>query len=121
MLIFGVKIQVDNFGHFLTPCPTLHICYYDYILPSIALQLLDSLPASFLTLSHLLPLLQLVIMDAVYVNGGEVAASNGMAQAQHVLNWNPKQLDIKTKSVEKTLEPLVLQVGTISLLFHKNK
>ena len=56
-------------------------------------------------------------MDAVYVNGGEVAASNGMAQAQHVLNWNPKQLDIKTKSVEKTLEPLVLQVGTISLLF----
>ena len=60
----------------------------------------------------MLPLLQLVIMDAVYVNGGEVAASNGMAQAQHVLNWNPKQLDIKTKSVEKTLEPLVLQVST---------
>ena len=52
MLIFGVKIQVGNFGHFLTPCPTLHICYYDYILPSIALQLLDSLPASFLTLSQ---------------------------------------------------------------------
>ena len=51
-------------------------------------------------------------MDAVYANGGEVAASNGMAQAQHVLNWNPKQLDIKTKSVEKTLEPLVLQVST---------
>merc|ERR1719445_538223 len=36
-----------------------------------------------------------------------------MAQAQHVLNWNPKQLDIKTKSVEKTLEPLVLQVTTL--------
>ena len=53
-------------------------------------------------------------MDAVYANGGEVAASNGMAQAQHVLNWNPKQLDIKTKSVEKTLEPLVLQVSTSS-------
>ena len=55
-------------------------------------------------------------MDAVYangvngVNGAGVATSNGMAQAQHVLNWNPKQLDIKTKSVEKTLEPLVLQV-----------
>ena len=50
-------------------------------------------------------------MDAVYANGVNGAASNGMAQAQTVLNWNPKQLDIKTKSVEKTLEPLVLQVS----------
>ena len=47
----------------------------------------------------------------VYANGEMLnGAQSGMAQAQQVLNWNPKQLDIKTKSVEKTLEPLVLQV-----------
>ena len=34
-----------------------------------------------------------------------------MGQAQTILNWNPNQLDIKTKSVEKTLKPLVLQVS----------
>lgn len=36
------------------------------------------------------------------------------------LNWTTKQLDIKTKSVEQTLEPLVLQVSPCffrSLLF----
>ena len=27
--------------------------------------------------------------------------------------WNPKNLEIKTKTVEKTLEPLVLQVTTL--------
>ena len=53
-------------------------------------------------------------MDAVYVNGGEVAASNGMAQAQHVLNWNPKQLDIKTKSVEKTGKLVVSHEAPVS-------
>jgi len=47
--------------------------------------------------------------DAAY-NG-----SSGMTlqQAGTVLNWNPKHLDIKTRSVEKTLEPLVLQVTTL--------
>ena len=34
-------------------------------------------------------------------------------QAATILNWNPKHLDIKTRSVEKTLEPLVLQVTTL--------
>ena len=33
-----------------------------------------------------------------------------MDQAANILNWNPSNLDIKSKSVEKTLEPLVLQV-----------
>ena len=27
--------------------------------------------------------------------------------------WNPKNLEIKTRSVEKTLEPLVIQVKTL--------
>jgi len=29
------------------------------------------------------------------------------------MQWNPKHLEIKTRSVEKTLEPLVLQVTTL--------
>ena len=29
------------------------------------------------------------------------------------LKWNPKNLEIKTRSVEKTLEPLVIQVTTL--------
>merc|ERR1719309_909097 len=29
------------------------------------------------------------------------------------LNWNPRHLEIKTRSVEKTLEPLVMQVTTL--------
>ena len=36
-------------------------------------------------------------------------------QAQHI-QWNPRHLEIKTRSVEKTLEPLVMQVW--SLKFH---
>ena len=55
-------------------------------------------------------------MDGVYANGimnGGNIQSHEMAQAQTVLNWNPNQLDIKTKSVEKTLEPLVMQVGKV--------
>jgi len=36
-----------------------------------------------------------------------------MDQAATILNWNPSNLDIKSKSVEKTLEPLVLQVTTL--------
>ena len=78
-------------------------------------------------------------MDAggiMYANGGGDMMMNGtspeMSQAQTVLNWNPNQLDIKTKSVEKTLEPLVMQVcnilgqyavdqhGITSLLFSLN-
>ena len=56
-----------------------------------------------------------------YANGmmnGQGMTSNqspGMSQAQSVLNWNPNQLDIRTKSVEKTLEPLVLQVRLIRM------
>ena len=48
----------------------------------------------------------------MYAGGGTPGGTpSGMSQAQTVLNWNPNQLDIKTKSVEKTLEPLVLQVS----------
>merc|ERR1719260_564565 len=38
---------------------------------------------------------------------------NGVSQADMALNWNPKHLEIKTRSVEKTLEPLVMQVTTL--------
>ena len=38
--------------------------------------------------------------------GGSMAAS----AASLGLNWNPKHLEIKTRTVEKTLEPLVMQV-----------
>ena len=41
-------------------------------------------------------------------NGG--GGMMNMDQAANILNWNPSNLDIKSKSVEKTLEPLVLQV-----------
>ena len=37
----------------------------------------------------------------------------GPNQADMALNWNPKHLEIKTRSVEKTLEPLVMQVTTL--------
>ena len=33
------------------------------------------------------------------------------------IKWDPKNLEIRTKSVEKTLEPLVTQVTSCSLLF----
>ena len=66
-------------------------------------------------------------MDAggiMYANGGGDMMMNGtspeMSQAQTVLNWNPNQLDIKTKSVEKTLEPLVMQVcNLLYIIFFK--
>ena len=35
------------------------------------------------------------------------------AHQQHQMNWNPRHLEIKTRSVEKTLEPLVMQVTTL--------
>jgi len=34
-------------------------------------------------------------------------------KAAAILQWNPSQLHIKTRTVEKTLEPLVLQVTTL--------
>lgn len=33
------------------------------------------------------------------------------------LKWDPKNLEIRTHSVEKTLEPLVIQVRTLNILF----
>ena len=42
------------------------------------------------------------------------ASTNGsFNHAQTVLNWDPSSLEIKTRSVEKTLEPLVVQVSKI--------
>jgi len=36
-------------------------------------------------------------------------ANGSFNHAQTVLNWDPSSLEIKTRSVEKTLEPLVVQ------------
>ena len=37
------------------------------------------------------------------------------------VKWDPKNLDIRTKSVEKTLEPLVTQVSAYAILYHLAK
>ena len=50
-------------------------------------------------------------------NGG---GGMNMDQAANILNWNPSNLDIKSKSVEKTLEPLVLQVRESKISFFGN-
>merc|ERR1719278_1590362 len=39
--------------------------------------------------------------------------SGALPPADLLLNWNPRNLEIKTRTVEKTLEPLVLQVTTL--------
>lgn len=36
-----------------------------------------------------------------------------MAEFGTLTKWDPKHLEIRTMSVEKTLEPLVLQVTTL--------
>ena len=43
---------------------------------------------------------------------GVVGQSQSQIAANLGLQWNPKHLEIKTRSVEKTLEPLVMQVRT---------
>lgn len=45
-------------------------------------------------------------------NGSNIYGTNGNA-ASLSMQWNPKHLEIKTRSVEKTLEPLVMQVSNI--------
>ena len=37
----------------------------------------------------------------------------GVTSSEIPFTWNPKNLEIKTRTVEKTLEPLVLQVTTL--------
>ena len=49
-------------------------------------------------------------------NGGHDILStqqNGGTESASQLHWNPRHLEIKTRSVEKTLEPLVMQVTTL--------
>eukprot|EP00095_Tigriopus_kingsejongensis_P002507 maker-scaffold185_size275389-snap-gene-0.14 protein:Tk02507 transcript:maker-scaffold185_size275389-snap-gene-0.14-mRNA-1 annotation:"catenin alpha" len=50
--------------------------------------------------------------DIRMMNGSNGYGSNGTA-ANLAMQWNPKHLEIKTRSVEKTLEPLVMQVTTL--------
>lgn len=40
--------------------------------------------------------------------------SNNPDLAPITLKWDPKNLEIKTRSVERTLEPLVMQVKGIA-------
>ena len=44
---------------------------------------------------------------------GQEWENGSFNHAQTVLNWDPSSLEIKTRSVEKTLEPLVVQVSKI--------
>ena len=48
--------------------------------------------------------------NSALLNGSSNGYSNG---PQVTLKWDPKNLEIKTISVEKTLEPLVMQVTTL--------
>ena len=50
------------------------------------------------------------MMETLTQNPSNGGGGMNMDQAATILNWNPSNLDIKSKSVEKTLEPLVLQV-----------
>ena len=36
------------------------------------------------------------------------------------LKWDPKNLEIRTRTVEKTLEPLVIQVSGLLLIYFKH-
>ena len=42
--------------------------------------------------------------------GGEYVGIPGQTQGPVALKWDPKNLEIRTTSVERTLEPLVIQV-----------
>ena len=42
-------------------------------------------------------------------NSGDDSGTTQLLQQ----NWNPRHLEIKTRTVEKTLEPLVMQVTTL--------
>ena len=48
-----------------------------------------------------------------YSNGGVANGGAPTASQSLGMQWNPKHLEIKTRSVEKTLEPLVMQVTTL--------
>ena len=39
--------------------------------------------------------------------------TGGQDMAPITLKWNPKNLEIKTRGVERTLEPLVIQVSVV--------
>ncbi|TRY67298.1 hypothetical protein TCAL_02266 [Tigriopus californicus] len=46
-------------------------------------------------------------------NGSNIYGTTNGNAASLSMQWNPKHLEIKTRSVEKTLEPLVMQVTTL--------
>ncbi len=48
-----------------------------------------------------------------FFSSSSVIMSSSAESASLGLAWNPKHLEIKTRSVERTLEPLVMQVRTV--------
>ena len=55
-----------------------------------------------------------------YANGGgllqDLPMKGGLPQ-ELGMKWNPRNLEIKTRSVERNLEPLVMQVRHYSIMF----
>ena len=49
---------------------------------------------------------------------GTMSSMSGSMTGTLQIKWDPKNLEIRTKSVEKTLEPLVTQVNSLSF-FHR--
>lgn len=49
-------------------------------------------------------------MNNSLLNGNSLNGNLNGSNGHISLNWDPKKLEIKTRSVEKTLEPLVMQV-----------
>lgn len=61
------------------------------------------------TLEDLVHLTMPVMMPGL---GVDYMGIPGQTQGPVALKWDPKNLEIRTTSVERTLEPLVIQVDT---------
>ena len=53
------------------------------------------------------------LANGVYGVATTPSQLNGADTTAQQLHWNPRHLEIKTRSVEKTLESLVMQVTTL--------
>lgn len=43
--------------------------------------------------------------------GTNIVHSNGTSNGVPIIRWDPKNLEIKSMTVERTLEPIVMQVS----------
>lgn len=65
-------------------------------------------------------LVSYVAVESILLSNSSIVSAmqnncNSQELAPITLKWDPKNLEIKTKSVERTLEPLVIQVKPFSL------